>query len=161
MEQYIGVKLINAEPMNRLDYSTFRGWELPADENGSDEGCLVEYVDGGKPNTDKYTDYVSWSPKDVFDNAYRKCVGMTIGLAVEALKMGKKVARAGWNGTGTGMWIGLVEDTYAIAFANPEGGELENYENHPYLVLKSMDGTIVPWAASQTDMLAEDYYIVG
>lgn len=73
MEQYIGKKLINAKPMNRLEYNQFRGWKLPADENGADEGYLVEYVDGGKANTDEYEGYVSWSPADVFNRAYRPC----------------------------------------------------------------------------------------
>jgi hypothetical protein len=70
MKQYIGIKKINAKPMNRLDYNVFRGWELPADEDGTDEGYLVEYINGGKANTDSYGGYVSWSPKDVFENAY-------------------------------------------------------------------------------------------
>ena len=38
---YIGTKMINAEPMTRAAYNVFRGWELPADENGDDEGYLV------------------------------------------------------------------------------------------------------------------------
>ena len=37
MKQYIGVKLINAKPMSRAEYNAFRGWALPADENGDDE----------------------------------------------------------------------------------------------------------------------------
>ena len=41
MEKYIGTKLINAEPMTRAEYNVFRGWELPADENGDDEGYLL------------------------------------------------------------------------------------------------------------------------
>ncbi|HEN1221992.1 TPA: DUF2829 domain-containing protein, partial [Klebsiella pneumoniae] len=53
MTQHIGVKLINAFPMTRQAYNDFRGWQLPADENGSDDGYLVEYLDGGKPNTDR------------------------------------------------------------------------------------------------------------
>ncbi|MBG2633258.1 DUF2829 domain-containing protein, partial [Klebsiella michiganensis] len=53
MTKHIGVKLINAFPMTRQAYNDFRGWQLPADENGADEGYLVEYLDGGKPNTDR------------------------------------------------------------------------------------------------------------
>ena len=34
MNKYIGVKEINAKPMNRQEYNDFRGWELPEDENG-------------------------------------------------------------------------------------------------------------------------------
>ena len=71
MKQYIGTKVINAMPMNRQDYNDFRGWTLPEDENGEDEGYLVEYIDGGKANTSQYAGYVSWSPKEVFEHAYK------------------------------------------------------------------------------------------
>lgn len=70
MKKYIGTKEINAIPMNRQEYNDFRGWKLPDDENGTDEGYLVEYVDGGKANTPQYKGYVSWSPKGVFERAY-------------------------------------------------------------------------------------------
>lgn len=71
MKKYIGTKEINAIPMNRQEYNDFKGWELPDDEDGTDEGYLVEYVDGGKANTPQYNGYVSWSPKDVFERAYK------------------------------------------------------------------------------------------
>ena len=134
---YIGTKMINAEPMTRAAYNVFRGWELPADENGDDEGYLVEYLDGGKPNTTTHAGYVSWSPKEQFDNAYRKTSGMSFGLAVEAVKKGKKIARAGWNGKG--MFLFLY---------------------HAHIDMKTVDGTIVPWLASQTDVLADDWIVV-
>jgi hypothetical protein len=72
MQKYIGVKFVHAKPMTRGDYNSFRGWTLPADEDGADAGYLVEYIDGGKPNTQEYSGYVSWSPQDVFDRAYRE-----------------------------------------------------------------------------------------
>lgn len=67
---YVGTKAIRAVPMNRADYNTFRGWDLPKDEDGKDEGYLVEYLDDGKPNVDSISGYVSWSPKEVFDKHY-------------------------------------------------------------------------------------------
>lgn len=45
MTQHIGVKLINAFPMTRQAYNDFRGWQLPAGENGEDEGYLVGVFD--------------------------------------------------------------------------------------------------------------------
>lgn len=60
MNYYMGFKLIKAEPMNRGDYNKYRGWTIPEDENPLDEGYLVRYSD----------DYVSWSPKEVFEKAY-------------------------------------------------------------------------------------------
>lgn len=81
MKSYIGVKLINALPMTRLEYNKFRGWDLPADENGDDKGYLVEYVNGGKANTSEYKGYVSWSPEDVFDGAYSETKDYDRGLS--------------------------------------------------------------------------------
>lgn len=62
LKKYVGVKLIEAKPMTRGDYNKYRGWTIPEDENPNDEGYLVKYSD----------DYVSWSPKGVFDEAYRE-----------------------------------------------------------------------------------------
>ncbi|MFQ6793859.1 MAG: crAss001_48 related protein [Thomasclavelia sp.] len=62
MKKYVGVKLIEAQPMTRGDYNKYRGWIIPENENPNDEGYLLKYSD----------DYVSWSPKQVFDEAYRE-----------------------------------------------------------------------------------------
>ncbi len=163
---YIGTKLIRAEPMTRQAYNDFRGWTLPADENGADEGYLVEYLDGGKPNVPTHEGYVSWSPKAQFENAYRRTDGLSFGLAIEALKLGKRVARAGWNGKG--MWLILVPGTKAVNFV----------EGSPYMKAGLTQGEILPhidmytvnaegrramlpgWLASQTDMLSDDWTVV-
>ncbi|MEB0937617.1 DUF2829 domain-containing protein [Citrobacter freundii] len=154
MTQHIGVKLINAYPMNRQAYNDLRGWQLPEDENGSDEGYLVEYLDGGKPNTERFSGYVSWSPKEVFDKAYRPVSGLSFGLAVEALKSGKRVTRAGWNGKG--LWLELVQQSPSVdlpyihlIYPVPGNGAM------PY-----PNGARVPWAPSQTDVLADDWQII-
>lgn len=165
---HIGTKLIAAEPMTRLAYNEFRGWALPADENGDDEGFLVEYLDGGKANVEGREGYISWSPKEVFDAAYRPVSGLTFGLAIEALKLGKKVARAGWNGKG--MWIAYTPaSSFAPQFAKPghaarhraveSPGEAINLAAH--IDMLAADGTmVIGWLASQTDMLAEDWQVV-
>jgi hypothetical protein len=154
MNQFIGTKLINAKTMTRLAYNEFRGWQLPKDEDGADEGFLVEYLDGGKANTEQYAGYVSWSPKEVFENSYRPVEGMYFGLAIEALKKGKKVARSGWNGKG--MWLILVP-------AEDWNTDIENPTDAfplPWIGMKTADNKFVPWLASQTDVLAEDWTIV-
>ena len=161
MNQYIGTKLINAFPMTRKAYNDFRGWSLPENKNGGDEGYLVEYLDGGKPNTEMYAGYVSWSPKEQFEKAYRKSSGMPFGLAVEAMKMGKKVARQGWNGSG--MFAYLVQGSQftvnraPLLGIYPEGTEI-NYR--PHIDLRMADGSIATWAPSGSDALADDWYIV-
>lgn len=67
MKRYECHKVVNAKPMTRAEYNAFRGWELPADENGDDAGFLVEYIDGGQAKTTEYAGYVSWSPVAAFD----------------------------------------------------------------------------------------------
>ena len=90
MKDYIGVKVVAAEPMSRGEYNEYRGWKIPSDENPEDEGYHIRYSDG----------YESWCPKKQFNEAYRKCDNMTFGIAIEAMKKGNKVARRGWNGKG-------------------------------------------------------------
>ena len=60
MKNYIGTKRIEAEPMTRGDYNKYRGWTIPADKNPEDEGYIVKYSN----------DYISWSPKQAFEEAY-------------------------------------------------------------------------------------------
>ena len=59
-KEYIGIKLLKAQPMTRGDYNKKRGWTIPKDENPKDEGYIVQYSDG----------YVSWSPKETFEKSY-------------------------------------------------------------------------------------------
>lgn len=67
---YVCHKTVKARPMSRGDYNALQGWDLPANENPADEGYLVEYLDGGKPNHPDFSCYISWSPKDVFEKGY-------------------------------------------------------------------------------------------
>lgn len=166
MKQYIGTKIINAKPMTRLEYNQFRGWELPTDENGEDPGYLVEYTDGGKANTEQYAGYVSWSPKDVFEKAYRPISNLTFGMTLEALKKGSKVARAGWNGKGMFLWLkpativksDWCKDPLLKSLADANGGEVEALGT---ICMKTADNKVLTgWLASQTDMLSEDWMIV-
>jgi hypothetical protein len=153
MKQYIGVKLINAIDMTRAAYNILRDWELPADENGDDAGYLVEYLDGGQANHKDFKGYISWSPKAVFENAYRPTDGMTFGLAIEALKRGHRVSRSGWNGKG--MWLYFMPASH---WETTRG--LELLDGLPWIGMKTVDDKFVPWLASQTDVLAEDWGIV-
>lgn len=69
-QHYVGTKQVIGLPMTRQAYNDYRGWQLPANENGADEGYLVEYVDGGPANDPRHVGYISWSPKDVFEGSY-------------------------------------------------------------------------------------------
>lgn len=71
MKKYIGTKELKAARMTLGAYNEYRGWKLPEDEDPNAEGYLVEYMDGGKPNDERHEGYISWSPKDVFEKAYK------------------------------------------------------------------------------------------
>ena len=73
-------------------------------------------------------------------------MNMNFGEALAALKAGDKVARRGWNGKG--MWLNLQRPD---AFSKM---------TLPYIFMKTVDDQRVPWLASQTDMLAEDWGVV-
>jgi hypothetical protein len=165
MQQYIGTKLINAKPMNRLEYNVFRGWELPSNENGSDEGYLVEYLDGGKPNTDSHEGYVSWSPKEQFDNAYKESGSLSFGDAIVYLKEGKKVARSGWNGKG--MFLILqgktpdIKPYHGSCYANALHGIQDTVAIDAHIDMYTAGRTMQPgWLASQADILANDWAVL-
>ncbi len=72
---------------------------------------------------------------------------MTFGHAISALKQGRKVARKGWNGRG--MWLALQ-----VPDANSK-------MSLPYIYMSTVSGDLVPWLASQTDVLAEDWTTVS
>ena len=171
MQLSLGTKLVNMAPMTRQAYCDFRGWTLPADEDGADDGYLVEYLDGGAPNTQECAGYVSWSPKDVADRNCRPINGLTFGLAIEAAKLGKKITRKGWNGKN--QWVVLMPALNLPPFSCQEPGPRVNdrtakhigpdtpLDSQPYFAMWTALGQWQPgWLASQADMLAEDWGIV-
>lgn len=138
MKQYIGTKLVKAEPQMK---------------NGK-EGYKVVYQD----------DYTSWSPKAVFEEAYRDCEGMTFGIALELLKKGVKIARADWNEKGIfvvyqkGYPEGIpCNKQTADAWGIKEG---DLFKCNPYLQIKQADGSHSMWFPTIGDVLAEDWVIV-
>jgi len=86
---------------------------------------------------------------------------MDFGKALEALKAGKKVARRGWNGKGMFLYYVPANRYTALTDAAKEiMGEDGKVEYGAYIAMKTAQGNVVPWLASQTDMLAEDWEIV-
>lgn len=140
--------------MNLGDYNSYRGWTIPENEDPSSEGYLVKYNDG----------YESWSPREVFEEAYRRCDALTFGIAIELLKKGLKVARKGWNGKGLfivyqkGYPEGIpCNKQTADAWGLNEG---DLFKCNPYLQIKQVDGSHSMWVPSIGDCLANDWEIV-
>jgi len=68
------------------------------------------------------------------------------GSAIELLKQGEKVTRKGWNGAGQYLQLQVPDEHSNMCL--------------PYIYIVTVDGEFVPWVASQTDMLAEDWTVV-
>ena len=88
---------------------------------------------------------------------------MDFSQALTSLKSEQKVARAGWNGKG--MYLYLVpENRYAPT--TPAGHAIaSNHEDGlvpygAYIVMKTAQNNVVPWLASQTDILADDWEVL-
>ena len=163
MEKYIGSKFVLAEPamkcwgrkgqahdagliltQEQYDSKVAEGWE-PTEVR---HGYKVIYRDG----------YESWSPKEVFEEAYRRTDGLNFGLALEAAKMGKRIARKGWNGKG--MYVFLAHGMDFHTDADLSELDDQDVEVLDCLVMRTATGAFCPgWLASQTDMLADDWMI--
>lgn len=88
---------------------------------------------------------------------------MNFGDALAALKQGDRVARHGWNGKG--MFVYLIPADHYPAQRNRYGTMLGMFPAdlvpyRAYLAMKTVDNDVVPWVASQTDLLADDWTVV-
>lgn len=85
---------------------------------------------------------------------------MNFSQALDAIKQGNLISREGWNGKG--MFLFLVPGSKFVVNREPlltimgEGTEVSYC---PHIDMKTADGKIVPWVASQTDLLSEDWGI--
>lgn len=147
MKTYIGTKVIQAELAVRVDGKEIQPPDWPVPRGSAvEDGYRVRYQGG----------YESWSPKDVFEKAYHLVSGgMTFGEAISALKQGHRCRRRGWNGKGIFVELQRPDEhskmTEPYIFIDTNGLQTAN-----------PDAPIsrVPWLASQTDMLREDWEVV-
>lgn len=72
---------------------------------------------------------------------------MDFGQALAAVKSGKKITRAGWNGP--------------AQYVEMQRPDAHSKMTLPYLFIRTVQGDLVPWLASQTDLLADDWDVVA
>lgn len=85
--------------------------------------------------------------------------GMTFGEAIQLAKMGKRIARKGWNGKG--MYVFLAQEVEFHTYADISEFEDTGVPVLDCLCMRTADGSICPgWLASQSDMLADDWMIL-
>lgn len=165
MKRYIGTKVIEARPGTMAEAQALKD-NIPLDvqyqifkKAGTvdKDGYIVKYPDG----------YISWSPKHVFEEAYKQCDNMTFGFAIDAMKRGYKVARKGW--AGKSMFI-YIQDGSRCETENLRNDAIKDYckdrviqhvKINPHIDMKAEDcSLVIGWNPSQADMLSDDWFIV-
>lgn len=148
----VGIKQVNYTPMTLGDYNKLKGWDQPKDEDPSAAGYLIEYSD----------DYISWSPKHVFDDAYKASGEMTFAMALFMTQnLGVRIHRSGWNGQNQYV-LNIKGDAIAIGVHQCYGdptGEKPNVKCADALFIKTTQGTMFPWFPSPGDMAATDWCV--
>ena len=135
MQKYIGTKIVEAEPAIRKGGKVYgKDWPLPDILEPEEDGYKVFYPDG----------YESFSPKDVFEEAYHPVDGANFGLALEAMKAGKGARLPKWS-----------EDVVIRAQYPDEHSKM----TAPYLYVESRFGR-VPWKETMIELFSEDWKIV-
>ena len=71
---------------------------------------------------------------------------MDFGEAIKALKLGKRISRRNWNGKNQYLELQIPDQNSKMTL--------------PYIYITTVQGDLVPWLASQTDMLSGDWYII-
>ena len=161
MKKYIGKKVVDATPAWRVDGKVYLKDEAVPRSMNREDGYKVVYEGG----------YESWSPKDVFEKAYHEVGVMSFGGAINCLKAGLAVRRAGWNGKE----MFVVKQIPCTIEANiipgmqslPQSAKiiLMNREN-PHIdytnqmLIINPDGRADSWVPSVSDVFAEDWEVV-
>ena len=160
MKKFIGTKVIMAEPMTREEAQKVLGREIkPATDE--EDGYLVKYKDG----------YNSWSPKSVFEEAYREVGSVNFGGAIDLLKAGLAVRRNGWNGKGlfivkqvpahiTGDIILKMQSLPKSAKDILMSRENPHIDYTNQMLIINPDGRADSWVPSSSDVFAEDWEVV-
>ena len=151
--QYIGMSMVEA-------YSTTK-------EIFSEEETQIE--EGYNVVVSKDSEEHQFVPKHVFDELFKPIDALPFSLALEALKRGEKIARKGWNGKnmflfylpGSSVPKEYIKDPFLKDVVSTLDPNSDTFEALPSIRMRTADGKILTgWLASQTDMFAEDWYVI-
>lgn len=165
LKKYIGTKVVKARPMNEIDAESIGYARKNSDHHEYREGYHVQYT-----NPDGST-YDSWSPKDMFENAYREVGTVNFGGAIDLLKAGLAVRRKGWNGKGlfvvkqvpshiTGDIIPNMQSLPQSAKNILMSRENPHIDYTNQMLIINPDGRADSWVPSSSDIFANDWEVV-
>lgn len=165
LKKYIGTKVVKARPMNEIDAESIGYARKNSDHHEYREGYHVQYT-----NPDGST-YDSWSPKDVFENAYREVGTVNFGGAIDLLKAGLAVRRKGWNGKGLFIVKQVPSHITREIIPNmqslpPSAKVILMKRENPHIdytnqmLIINPDGRADSWVPSSSDIFANDWEVV-
>lgn len=158
MNQYIRTQVVKAEPMTYGE--AYKNGLNPENsyvkEYDDSLGYLIIHMDGFK----------NWSPKKIFDQEYKAVKGMTFGLAIIALKAGKKVRRKSWDCVGAFLWLKPAtnvkaewcKDPMLKDLAEKAGGEIPASDT--ICMFTAQRTVLTGWIPQQSDIFAEDWEVI-
>lgn len=111
---------------------------------------VSEWLEGDDEIISKFT-----IGEKITDNTNKKSFNASFSTALNWLRRGHKVSRNGWNGKG--MFLIYINPNYYDL--DWKRLNLDVTERLGFIAMKTADNKIVPWLASQTDVLAEDWEI--
>ena len=128
--------------------------------NGDLRACCGNCCDHISKHNRSSAESLDW--KDVIDEfgkePEKEGEYMNFGEAIESMKDNKLVSRAGWNGKGMYLYITIQELNYPPC-QNNEEWKSGVFDGSTFIVMRTADAKLIPWLASQTDILAEDWEI--
>lgn len=85
-------------------------------------------------------------------------MNLSFSQALDHIKNGVRMQRVGWNGKGMYIFlIGTDSSVPGIGGWTYTNGVNDNYPLRPFIAMKTADDQVVPWVASQSDLLVEDW----
>ena len=152
MNYYVkDIHTLKAKAMTFGEYTSFKALTIGGAEKPEDPGYMTQHDD----------DHISWMPAKPFEDAFLNET-ITFPEAIALIKRGLKLTREGWNGKG--MFIYYVPANEYPANGNKNGtmdgvfpDDMVPYG--AYIAMKTAQNNVVPWLASQTDMLTDDWVI--
>lgn len=130
---------VSAVGMTRGEYNTYRGWDIPVEENPHDEGYCV---------TSNRTGHINWMPKEQFDTTFLNLnKPVPFGVVLELVNRGARAYRLGWNGKG--MRVMRV----------PGGNVCGTLEQGRFILVMADGKRSSSWVPSSSDLQATDWMV--
>lgn len=172
MKVYVGIKVVQAAPAKTVNGCIWPE-DLPLPVNpepvrGHEDECCCR-----KPYADRCSieevyvydggnGYPVVVPKEEFEKEFFPAENLTFSVALDALKRGERIARKGWNGKGMYVFLASEVEFHTMADISEFAEKEDGVYTSDMMVLRTAQGTFQPgWLATQSDILAEDWYVLG